>query len=409
MEALRRITGGAGSWLVAGRAWEQIQAQRAALLHAQSPADAFLDEHRRELQMVRVGATFSPEHCHALLLRRGIHDETARHEQSLSALDFLQRQLGVADIRLPIRWDRAVSPERPRLDMRFYEPYLDHLIERKGRICLNVGPLKAARWPEYHLPEWLPQIAAAIPPPGSVIHADSELAKHGREHLVRLIEYLKARYSPAELAHITMIQPENEPFSYFGRLRLFLGTDYMQSIIAVVRAHFPEAKILVNSMGIADVSDFRCGISHVETIARLFADILRHDPGSRGRLVSGFDYYHYVAGMPRFLRLGTLDQVTLTNIRKHELTERNKAVARAVGFEVEVTEGQMEPWGSELPGNSLEHLQFVLKRCLTIVNTTVASTVRVWGAEGLAVSMLLRDANSAHRGMCSTIAAINAL
>lgn len=395
--------------LIAGRAWVEMQAQLEALRRARQPAGAFLEEHGPELRSVRIGATFSPEHCHDLLSRQGIRDDLARRRRGLAALDLLPEHLGITEIRLPIRWNRAVSPATQRLDMSFYAPYLDALIRRGVGICLNVGPMKAARWPEYHLPEWLPRIARAIPPPGTIVRADSDLARQGRDHLEALLDHLKARYSPGELAHITTIQPENEPFSHFGHHRLFLGPEYMHGLIALIRAHFPAAKLLVNTMGIADARDFRRGVSHLETIARLFAEVVRLDPTSRHRLISGFDYYHFVAGLPELPGLGTPDQVTLLNLRMGDAIERHRALARSVGYEVEVTEGQMEPWGNDLPGNSLHHLQFVLRRCLSLVTPRAASVIRLWGVEGLALALLAGAATPAHRQMGELIAAINAM
>ena len=401
------LPGSARRWLDRHGAITHVQGQINAARQAKKPARVFLEANQDRLHAVRLGSTFSPDHYHYLLAHRGIHERQAQRRSTLAGLDFLHRELGIDAIRLPIRWNRTIFRDGRKFDMRHYEPYLDRLIERGARICLNVGPIKAARWPEDHAPDWRPEIRRALPSKGATIDEESELARHAFDHLEHLFSYLITRYSPDELQNIVEIQPENEPFSHFGKSLFAFSFGYMKHLIFLIHDHMPETNILLNALGMADIKDFRSGVSHVQTVTKVFTDIIRERPSLRGKLVSGFDYYH-VLGKPRVPLMCIPDQVALANIRLDNLTETNKSMADLLGFKVEVTEAQMEPWGTFIPGNSLAHLQFVLKRCLGIVNNSVPSTIRLWGVERLALKMLDNKHTPEHEAICTLIASINA-
>ncbi len=153
-------------WLDRHGAITHVHGQIDAARQAKQPAPSFLEANQDRLRMVRLGSTFSPDHYHHLLSFQGIHERQAQQRSALAGLDFVHRELGIDAIRLPIRWNRTISRDGRRLDMQRYEPYLDSLIKRKARICLNFGPIKAARWPEDHVPDWLPEIRRALPVKG---------------------------------------------------------------------------------------------------------------------------------------------------------------------------------------------------------------------------------------------------
>jgi hypothetical protein len=125
--------------------------------------------------------------------------------------------------------------------------------------------------------------------------------------------------------------------------------------------------------------------------------------------VLGFDYYHFVPGAPSLPIFGVPDQITLTNMRVDSLAAVTGAVGADQNLDVEVTEAQMEPWGNAIPGASLAHFQLVVRRCLGIVRPTAPSTIRLWGVERLALTMLGDAGTSEHQALCDSIAAINAL
>jgi hypothetical protein len=390
------------------RVMSHLHSQFVSSQQARKPAMAFLNDHEDQLRLVRLGSTFSPDHYHELLSAQGVHDAAARHRLMHAGLDFLHDQLGIDEVRLPIRWNQAVSRDG-RLNMRFYERRLDRLIEQRASVCLNVGPIKVARWPEDHLPDWIPSIRRAMPPAGSVVRPDSELAKHAFDHLARLLSYLTARYSAHELACITVVQPENEPFSHFGGNRYFLSAEYMRRATALIGSYLPGRPVLINSLGMASPRDFLRGVSGLDTVLSAFEAMQRRPGIASPRFVLGFDYYHYIPGAPWLPIYGVLDQLTLTNMRVDSLATATRDWAGDPALDVEVTEAQMEPWGNETPGASLEHFQFVVRRCLGIVKRTAPSTIRLWGVERLAVTMLGGAGAAEHRALCNTIAAINAL
>jgi hypothetical protein len=84
--------------------------------------------------------------------------------------------------------------------------------------------------------------------------------------------------------------------------------------------------------------------------------------------------------------------------------------ARMLGFRIEVTEGQAEPYGKFTePGNSARDFRFLLLRCLEkVLDPSAPKLLRIWGVEELTKHMLRNELTREHHQIIEMIQTINA-
>ena len=157
------------------------------------------------LSNVTIGASFSPEESEYKDLNR---------TQIIEALKVIHQTFGIKDIRLGIRWNKAVDAEGG-LDLSYYKPFLDYCLKNNVSLTLNIGPIKTFRWPEDHVPQTVLEKLSHTLQKGQTIKMQSELAKQAVAYLKELLNTLENSYSNEELKNIVMIQPENEAFKGF--------------------------------------------------------------------------------------------------------------------------------------------------------------------------------------------------
>jgi hypothetical protein len=92
-----------------------------------------------------------------------------------------------------------------------------------------------------------------------------------------------------------------------------------------------------------------------------------------------------------------------------ETLGRNVWDARDLGYEVEVSEAQAEPYGQfQSPGNSVRDFRFLLLRCLReVLDPEKPGLVRVWGVERLVQRMQAGDLTDEHRRIIEVIQNVN--
>src|SRR5690606_37384364 len=108
----------------------------------------------------------------------------------LSVLQVLIHDLGMSDIRLGVKWNKAVD-KKGNFDFSYYQPYLDYCLSNNVSVCLNVGPIKTFGWPE----EYIPQKLVGAVESNSYIKPDSAIALNALEYLQNLLEHIKKSYS----------------------------------------------------------------------------------------------------------------------------------------------------------------------------------------------------------------------
>jgi hypothetical protein len=228
--------------------------------------------------------------------------------------------------------------------------------------------------------------------------AGSPLAKRGLEYLDKLTAALHTEYG-ASLSNVSMIQLENEPFYAVGEHDWTMDQGYMRQLAAWVDQAWQGRRIMVTSAG-------RLNLHAIRDFYRSLVDT-----GSdwEGRLVSGFDFHYRTPNRDHAPLLRYFDQISYA----HPLAATNEGHikdARDIGFEIEVAEGQMEPYQYlTTPGNRVQDLRFLILRLLDkALDPQRSALIRVWGAEELTRKMLHGELTSEHREMIAVFQHVNA-
>lgn len=357
------------------------------------PTDRFVATSREKLRRIKIGCSFAPE-----LYQLGGSDNPKTPEQALVALKMIVEQFGLRDMRLGIRWSRAVD-QNGAVDLSFYQPVLDYCLKSDLPLCLNVGPIKTFRWPEQHVPDSVLRSLSSVPAKGATIYPQMEIAKAALDYLDRLLAKLEAEYGPDLTSKLKVVQPENEPFIPFGQFEWVMSEAYLEDVIALIRSYLPAQAILLNS-----------GALQVIQMSRFCRQVLATHQDLRGKLVYGYDFF-YEMGDGIFSSIPLLDRVDMISF--YQMLGIQAYPHDLPGITTEVTEGQMEPWGKfTAPGNSVKHLRYLILRCIENalnLRTGTSAVLRVWGIEQLTEKFFNGTATQQHRQMVELMSTINGL
>lgn len=314
-----------------------------------------------------LGTSFSPEYAEYLC-----------ENSSNKLLDIITNKLGIKDIRLGLRWD-VVAREK-QFSLGYYDMYLKYLLKNKCNICLNIGPIKVFRWPEEHIPNGISVKN------GESITPDCEIAKYAYEYLEELLILLKKEFG-SRLDNV-MFQLENEGYYRFGDLGVLMSQEYILNLMKILQRHFPKNKVMVNS----------AGKRNLRKIIKLFKVIIASGIYPPESLVLGFNYYFKVPGV--FSR-DPLDSFALFEMSIKKLHEyQNK-----IGFGLEISEGQFEPWGKIVtPGNSYVDYEYLIDRGNRYFPMDYPyKLLRLWGTEELALKILNNNLSDEHERIINSI------
>jgi hypothetical protein len=384
------LAAGAGVAAVAGGSQVYFKTrdlldQHDTWVEASRPNHEFLARHAADLRRLTLGASFAPEQFGGSRQQRN---------ETQEALRLAHQELGITQLRLGVRWNRVQRPDG-QLSFAAYKPTWDYALGNGLDVAANLGPIRVFRWPEDHVPrhvlEQTPQASHAT------LTASTPLAQRGFEYVHQLIELLKREYGDA-LSAVKTLQPENEPFYPMGQHHWQMDRDYILHLAQLLDAALPDRDILLTSAGRLNLDD----------IEELYGTMLR-DERWRGRLVSGFDFHFRTPKRERAPLLRYFDQINYAHPFAATPAHHVKA-SRELGFTIEVTEGQMEPYHHlTSPGNSVRDLRFLIMRCLDkVFDPRRPALLRIWGIEELAKRMLRGEMTDEHRQIVELFEAINA-
>ena len=352
---------------------------------ASGPNSDFFARHSGALARLTLGGSFAPEQF-------GFRPEQRR--ESLQALQLAHKELGVKQMRLGVRWNH-VERREGRLSFAAYKPTWDYALDNGLDVAANLGPIRTFRWPEDHVPnhvlEKTPQKSYATLGP------ETELSKRGFDYLERLMAMLQGEYGTS-LDAVSMLQLENEPFYPMGAHDWHFNRDYILRVADIMDTAWPGRQMLTTTAGRLNLDDIR----------DLYRDMLREERW-RGRLISGFDFHFKTPKREAAPILRYFDQINYAHPFA-ETTLEHIEDSRRLGFRIEVTEGQMEPFHHlTSPGNSARDLRFLILRLLDkVFDPHKPALLRIWGIEELAKRFLRGEMTSEHKQIVEIFEAINA-
>ncbi len=358
----------------------------------------FAKKYHNLLRNVRIGTSFSPEQVedHLKSQNAKVKSTNEKSKVALECLRVVVEEFKIHDIRLGIRW--STVDKEGGLDISYYKPFLKFCFEHNVNVTLNVGPIKTFRWPEQFVPEYVLQ-KIVVPQKRSIITADSPLANGGIEYVKKLFHELKKEFSEKELERIKIIQLENEPFHPFGIFGWRMGEDYMEKLIEITYEQFPQISFLINS------SETR----NVQKTAQFFQNLIAKNPALKNKLILGYNYF-YNTPKPRFYSLiGDFDSISTTKFLRRNICSRNIDWSEKIGYKIEVTEGQTEPWPPVYsPGNSAHEFRFMILRSVKhLLNCQKQSLLRIWGIEQLVLAKVLGTITDEQKKIIELIQLIN--
>ncbi len=377
----------AGGGLELGGTLSQFIQQKDTWTEASRPTDQFFARHASDLGRLTLGASFAPEQFG---YRR-------RRDQALNALGLAVRDLGIKQLRLGLRWDRTAQNDGS-IDLSFYAPFLDYCFANGVDVCLNTGPIRVFRWPEEHVPNAVLDSLPRLPTDGASIGLDEPLAQAGLQHVDRLYDALQREYG-ASLNAVTSVQIENEAYYPLGPHRWVMSQQYMAALAERAQAGLPSAKLLVTT----------AARLNIDAVRELFQTLVQQEPSRAGQLISGFDLHYETPQRASYPVIRYLDPVSYAVPFGASLAQ-NVWDSHDLGYSIEVTEGQMEPFGQfHSPGNSARDLRFLILRVLDkVLDPQRPALIRVWGIELLTQHMQRNDLTEQHHEMIDIIRRVNA-
>lgn len=277
---------------------------------------------------MQIGASFSHTHLKSL---------------GIAPLEALKafKKLGLTWIRLGCYWNE-IENKKGVFNFSKILPLVEYCEKNNINILMTIG-MKAPRWPEYYLPEWL--LSKTKIRKASTLSTDNSfLFTNTTSFVNNCVKKLKKYKS------IKIWQVENEPLDPSGPKWLRISPEMLQKEVESVKKIDPERKILINCWG------------NELTLRKVYKKILPMCD------FLGLDIYlkHPAPILKWFHRyLGPLDS--------HQKLIQIAEEIKSKGNKLWITELQAEPWEADKiisekknppsfpPNRFAKNLNFVLK------------------------------------------------
>jgi hypothetical protein len=165
-----------------------------------------------QAEQLRLGTTFSPRQSEYL-------------EMDWKETYHMILEIGFDIIRLGAYWNE-IEKEEDIYDFSVLDWQVREARKKSIPVVLTIG-MKAPRWPEYFIPEWVLE-KVSLP-----FAADLSKKKYLRERTLKFIEKVVNHYKSEAI--IRYWQVENEPMNRMGEKYWFIGKDFLKEEVALVR------------------------------------------------------------------------------------------------------------------------------------------------------------------------------
>ncbi|HTL47202.1 MAG TPA: beta-galactosidase [Verrucomicrobiae bacterium] len=250
------------------------------------------------------------------------------HQSEYLDMDWKETYLALLEfhfdvIRLGTYWNR-IEKDEGVLDFEYLDWQIAEAKKRHIPVLLTLG-MKAPRWPEYYIPDWvLKHIKLKF---GQDVSESAYL----REKALHFVSVVVERYKDEDI--VQYWQVENEGLDRAGRNYWWIGKAFIQEEIALVRQLDPKKRPII-------VSSATYPNRFLNFLARFFA---KNDPISDALEISdilGINVYPAVGHKMAWKKIYFWTTPTERNSYFSELLAR----AKAVGKKVWIMELQAEPW-----------------------------------------------------------------
>lgn len=203
---------------------------------------------------MKLGASFSHPHLSCLEL-----------DPDNAIKEF--KSLGLEWIRLGCYWNE-IEKIKGKYNFSQIDPLVEYCEKNKIKVVMTVG-MKAPRWPEYYIPDWVNFNKRRFT---KISSDDSVLYKHTLEFVEKCVKHFQ------NSSIIKVWQVENEPLDPTGEKVWRIDYQFLKDETELIRKLQPDKKVLINTWG--NLLTFRKVYRNAAKISDIVAfDIyLRHPP-----------------------------------------------------------------------------------------------------------------------------------
>lgn len=311
--------------------------------------------------VVEIGTTFSRQQCEYLGF------DQAQTEQAFREI----LSLGLDVVRLPAQWNQ-LEPHQGEMNFNDLDWLINETLRNNIKVALTVG-LKAPRYPEFHIPNWLQeQISMEHHIGKRPVDNSTKLTEATLSFVQRTVEHVKGS------ENITHIQVENEPLvpvTFVGGW--YISEGFLRKEMALVKeikrkdqrtlltlTAFP---IPIPVQGFNDEHQFNISMELADDVG-----LNVYNRVSVGTFVNlPFVRNMYIRPLPVYF--------------ENKITRWNKRLKQA-GKSQWVVESQAEPWesGNYVHLDKLEYPSSNPKLANELAQTLIKtgySPILLWGAE----------------------------
>ncbi len=224
-------------------------------------------------------------------------------------------------VRLGAYWD-SIEPTPGKYDFSNLDWMLDH-VPAQSSVMLTVG-MKAPRWPEYFLPQWLRSQVKV--PKGGDIAQDQRVRAEALRFISQVVQHERGR------ANIKFWQVENEPLDPSGPHQWTIDGGFLSEEIGLVRSLDRTRQVVVSmfvdTSPLGLVPPFR---GQLEDEARRLLGVAD---------VIGLDVYPVRPIANKHFQLSLRWPVWVWEQRLRDIQQ----IARASKKQAWISEAQAEPW-----------------------------------------------------------------
>lgn len=308
---------------------------------------------------IKLGCTFTPE-------------KYPDQDSVQDGFSFVLKKMKMKYIRFPLRWNQIQQPDGI-LSLERYKSYFEtvSIHSPQANICLNIGPLKTADWPEVHAPDKIIDKHQPLPHWPTELQKNHPLIQESAEYLHQLCRLLRNEMPQKSLDAIDCFQLNNEGFNPFGHHNIVMSVETELFFESIVHAYFPGRQTLFNSSGRLQLGKCLEAGNKSLSPARIGIDYYYHTPYNDKPIIKNID----TLDLPFFW----------TPSMKKTIREIEKS--RHI---LEFTETQMEKWGHiTYPGNSVQALESIIQRLVKYKpKHQEALLLRLWGVELLSYEFI---------------------
>jgi hypothetical protein len=332
-------------------------------------------------QSLVFGGSFSIESYGISLESMDTLSGKIKYQKAMDDLKTIVETEKVKNLRVCLQMKNTID-NNGNFTSKFIEPELKYLFNQENmKLTINIG-IKTFGFPEQNVKKNIETDLKQIINRDGIVKAEDFSGRQALQNETDILHYLQSNFTKEQLANVSTIQFNNESNKKFGLFAVKISNELNIAMTDNLMNNFPQFsnKTFLYNIGSSD---------EIPETIDLFKKLKNRYPDISLRL--GINYYPFDTGDTKIPLLGKVDsqnlpvlghvdQIFYDKIDKN-LFQYAKETQSKIGFDIEITELQAEPWkGKHLPGNKLNNFNYAAKRALTLFPEKMnLKNENIWG------------------------------